>query len=62
MIKRFFQNLSKSFCFYLLAVLNLIHAVEHQSYDWLLWVSLFLVFLSVVLNLISASKGGSENA
>lgn len=62
MVKRFFSNLSKSFCIYLLAFLNLVHAVEHQTFDWLLWVSLFLVLLSVVLNLISAIKGGSADA
>lgn len=62
MVKRFFRNLSGSFCLYLLAFLNLMHAIEHQAFDWLLWVSLGLVLLSVVLNFISAAKGESDNA
>lgn len=62
MVKRFFHNLSGSFCLYLLAFLNLMNAIEHQSFDWLLWVSLGLVLLSVALNLISAIKGGSKDA
>lgn len=62
MMKRFFKSLSQSFCIYLLAVLNLIHAVQNQSYDWLLWVSLILVVISLVLNLVSAIKGGKANA
>lgn len=62
MVKRFFRNLSESFCLYLLAFLNLMYAIEHQSFDWLLWVSLGLVLLSVALNLISAIKGGSKDA
>lgn len=56
MVKRFFKNLSQSFCIYLLAALNLIHAVEKQDYDWLLWVSLTLTLLSLALDLISAAK------
>lgn len=62
MIKRFFKNLSQSFCIYLLAALNLIHAVQNHSYDWLLWVSLILVAVSFVLNLVSAIKGGDADA
>jgi len=62
MISRFFKNLSQSFCIYLLAALNLIHAIQKQSYDWLLWVSLILVMVSIALNLISAIKGEQENA
>lgn len=62
MIKRFFKNLSQSFCIYLLAALNLIHAVQNHSYDWLLWVSLILVAASFALNLVSAIKGGDTDA
>lgn len=62
MIKRFFKNLSQSFCIYLLAALNLIHAVQNHSYDWLLWVSLILVAVSFGLNLVSAIKGGDADA
>ena len=62
MAKRFFKNLSNSFCIYLLAILNLIHAVEAQEYDWLLWVSLALVAVSIALNLISAVRGGNDHA
>lgn len=61
MTKRFFKNISQSFCIYLLALLNLIHAIEHQTFDWLLWVSLALVAVSLVLNLVSAAKGGADN-
>lgn len=59
MVKRFFQNISKSFCVYLLTALNLIYALQHQSFDWLMWVSLGLAFLSLVLNAISAVKDGN---
>lgn len=62
MLREFFRNLSRSFCVYLLAAMNLIHAIETQSFDWLLWVSLGLVLLSAALNFISAVKGGSGNA
>jgi len=61
MIARFFLNLSQSFCLYLLVFLNLMHAIEHQSYDWLLWVSLILAALSVLLNFILAVKGDKQN-
>ena len=62
MLNRFFQNLSQSFCVYLLAALNLIHAIQQNRYDWLLWVSLFLVVVSLILNLASAISGGDTNA
>lgn len=62
MVKKFFQNLSKSFCIYLLAAFNLIHALQQQSFDWLLWISLGLVVLSLILNLVSAMKDGYNNA
>lgn len=58
MLKRFFKTISRSFCIYLLAALNLIHAIQTKTYDWLLWVSLALVVLSLVLALISAANGG----
>ena len=61
MLKRFFKNLSQSFCIYLLAILNLIHALQDNSYDWLLWASLGLTALSLVLNIVSAIKGGDHN-
>ena len=61
MVKRFFKNLSQSFCVYLLSALNLIHAIEKQDYDWLLWVSLALTLLSLVLNLTCALKEDTEN-
>lgn len=62
MAKRFFKNISRSFCVYLLAGLNFVHAIQHQNYDWLLWLSLALVSLSLILSLVSAIKGGEENA
>lgn len=62
MMKRIFNKLSQNFCIYLLAILNLIHAIEHQDYDWLLWLSLALAVLSLILNLASAIKGGDANA
>lgn len=62
MMKRFFKNLSQSFCIYLLALCNLISAIQEQDFDWLLWVSLGLAVLSLVLNIVAAAKGGSEDA
>lgn len=62
MIKRFFQNVSKSFCVYLLTALNLIHALQHNSFDWLLWVSLGLSVLSLILNIATAAKEGDPDA
>ena len=62
MIKRFFQNLSKSFCVYLLTLCNLMHAISSKTFDWLLWVSLILASLSVFLNLITAVQGGADDA
>lgn len=56
MIKRFFRNLSKSFCTHLLVAMNVIHAIQRQSYDWLLWVSIILAGVSLLLNAISAWK------
>lgn len=61
MIKRFFHNLSKNFCIYLLAALNVIHAIQTQHYDWLLWVSLALAGLSLLLNAVSAYKEVQSN-
>ena len=58
MLKRFLKTISRSFCIYLLAALNLIHAIQTQTYDWLLWVSLALVALSLILALISDTNGG----
>lgn len=62
MLKRFFKNLSRSFCVYLLAGLNLIHAIQQNHYDWLLWTSLALVILSLILNLAIAISGGNADA
>lgn len=62
MAKRFFKNISQSFSTYVLATLNVAHAIKNQSYDWLLWLSLALVSLSLILSLVSAIKGGEENA
>lgn len=62
MLKRFFNNISQSFCIYLLVILNLIHAIQNNRYDWLLWVSLGLAALSLVLNIVDATKGGARNA
>ena len=61
MLKRFFKHISNSFCIYLLAACNLIHAIQSNSYDWLLWVSLGLTALSLALSIIDAIKGGTEN-
>ena len=58
MLKRFLKTICHSFCIYLLAVMNLIHAIQTQTYDWLLWVSLALVALSLILALIGAVNGG----
>ncbi len=59
--KLFFKNISSCFCVYLLTVLNLIHAIQKNSYDWLLWVSLGLTVLLLILNIADAFKGGSAN-
>ncbi len=61
MLKRFFKNLSRSFCIYLLAVFNLIHAIQNNSYDWLLWVSIGLTIVSLLLSIVDAIKGGAQN-
>lgn len=61
MIKRFLKNVSQSFCIYILAALNLFHAIEHQNYDWLLLVSTVLVVLSLAMNLASAYKEGNPD-
>ena len=61
MLKRFFKNLSHSFCIYLLAVFNLIHAVQNNSYDWLLWVSIALTAVSLILSIVDARNGSAEN-
>lgn len=62
MIKRFFKNLVQGFGTYLLAAANLVHAITHKSYDWLLWCSLALVALSLILAAISAIRGGKADA
>lgn len=62
MFKRFFKTISQGFCIYLLAAMNLIHAIQTKTYDWLLWVSLGLTGLSLILALVSAVKGGDADA
>lgn len=62
MVREFFRRLSHNFCLYLLAAMNLIHAIAHESFDWLLWVSLSLVVLSVIMNFICTFKGGAMDA
>ncbi len=62
MFHRFCKTLSKNFCIYLLAGFNLIYAIINKSYDWLLWVSVGLVVLSLILNLISVAKGDDNDA
>ena len=56
MVKNIFKKITQSFCLYLLAVLNLIHAIETNSYDWLLWMSVALTVISLALCIISAAK------
>lgn len=58
MVKRFFQEISKNFCIYLLGIANLIHAIQTHCFDWLLWVSLILCGVSVVLSFLCAYRGG----
>ena len=61
MLKRFLKNISQSFCIYLLVILNLIHAIQNNRFDWLLWASLGLAAISLVLNIVSAMRGGDRN-
>ena len=58
MLKDFWKQLRQSFCVYLLCALNLIHAITTKRFDWLLWVSVALVVLSVILSLASAIRRG----
>lgn len=61
MLKRILKNISQSFCIYLLAALNLIHAIQTEHYDWLLWASIALTALSFGLNIVSAIRGGKAD-
>lgn len=61
MIKRFLKNISQSFAIYLLAALNLTHAIQHNSYDWLLWTSFALVGVSLILALVFTIRGGDAD-
>lgn len=61
MTKRIFKKISQNFCIYLLAALNLIHALQENSYDWLLWTSLFLIALSVLLSIVTAVREERSN-
>jgi hypothetical protein len=56
------NDISKSFCVYLLTCLNLIHAIQTGSYDWILWASLGLSGLSLVLSALAAIKGVPTDA
>lgn len=51
-MKKILRNLADSFCLYLLAALNIIHAIQNQTFDWLLWVSVALTILSLALTVI----------
>lgn len=58
MLKELLGQLRHSFCVYLLCALNLIHAITTKCFDWLLWVSVALVVLSLILSLASAIQKG----
>lgn len=58
MLKELLGQLRRNFCVYLLCALNLIHAITTKCFDWLLWVSVALVVLSLILSLVSAIQKG----
>ena len=60
MLKKFLKQIQQSFCIYLLCVLNLIHAITTQCFDWLLWVSVALAALSIILAVASAIHNGDD--
>lgn len=62
MARRFFEIAARNYCTYLLAALNLIHGVQTKTYDWLLWISLGLVALSLILAGVSAASEVNNNA
>lgn len=55
-MKKIIRGLADNFCLYLLAALNIVHAIQHQTFDWLLWVSVALTVLSIVLTVVCASR------
>lgn len=55
-MKKMIRCLADNFCLYLLAVLNIIHAIQRQTFDWLLWASVALTVLSIVLTIVCASR------
>lgn len=60
MFKKILRNLSGSFCIYFLAAANIIHAIETECFDWLLWLSVCLCALSIILTIVysAGEKGG----
>ena len=61
MVKKFFKKIAQNFCIYLLTALNLIHALQKNSYDWLLWSSLILAAFSLLLDIVTAVKENRTN-
>lgn len=61
MAKSFFRNISKNFCVYLLTIANIIHALDNDAFDWLLWLSIALSGISVVLCAIAARGGDTHD-
>ena len=62
MVRNIFKKIAQNFCIYLLTAMNLIHAIQKNTYDWLLWASAALTAISLVLCIISAVKEGKEHA
>lgn len=62
MKNKILSNLASGFCIYLLTVLNVIHAIQTNTFDWILWASVGLSSLSAVLAVVSGMKGGKCDA
>ena len=62
MTKQILQIIRSNFCIYLLSAMNLVHAIQTNSYDWLLWASLALSVTSVIMGLLSATKETNADA
>lgn len=62
MVKNIFKKIAQSFCVYLLTAMNLIYAIQNNTYDWLLWASVALTAASLVLCIISGVKEGKADA
>ena len=62
MVKNIFKKIAQNFCIYLLTAMNLIHAIQKNAYDWLLWASVALAVVSLALCIISAVKEGQDHA